>query len=88
MGRVVDRYGRKKLIGPSLVVTLVTGAVTPFMPNLYLVIACSFVLGFCYNGVETQVRLYIKQFLTGFLFVFYYIMFYSLFVGFCQSMKI
>ena len=61
IGNVSDRYGRKAPILPGVVVTLVVGLVNPFMPNVYLIVACSFILGFCYTAVETQSSILLSE---------------------------
>ena len=61
VGQVADTYGRKWPLLPSVVVTLVTGVLNPFMPYIYLVAVCCFVLGFCYPGVETQASILLSE---------------------------
>ena len=38
-----------------------TGLVNPFMPNVYLVVLCSFILGSCYTAIETQASILLVE---------------------------
>ena len=60
-GLIADRYGRKKCIFPSVAMIFIVALITPFMPNIYLVILCRFIIGFFFPGACIQAFILISE---------------------------
>lgn len=63
IGKLADAYGRRKFIFLGVAAVLTTGCVTPFMPNIYLVIACRFVIGFFFFSSRIQSYIMLSEFI-------------------------
>ena len=62
LGCVGDKYGRKFIIFPSVVTTIVLGFLTSFLKNVYLVIICRFVIGFFNPGAMLQSFILVSEY--------------------------
>jgi len=61
LGSLADRYGRRKLIIPSVAVSLLMVLACPFMPTIHLVVFFRLVIGFVYPGVSVQVQILLAE---------------------------
>lgn len=61
LGVICDTYGRKIVLTVSMTVVLVVGFLSTFMPNLYLFIACRFIIGFFLPGTNVQIFIIITE---------------------------
>ena len=57
LGYCADNYGRKITVTIPTTVVLVVGLVSIFMPNLYLLVVCRFIIGFFIPGTTSQLYL-------------------------------
>lgn len=61
LGFCADNYGRRVTVIISVTATLITGFVSIFMPNLYLLVACRFIIGFFIPGTFSQMFILITE---------------------------
>lgn len=54
LGWVSDNYGRKIVIFPGYLTIMSVGFLASFSPNIYILIICRFILGFCLPGTAIQ----------------------------------
>lgn len=62
LGYVGDKYGRKVLLFPSLIVMLVVGFISSFLASIYLIIVCRFIAGFFIPGILVQGNILLSEF--------------------------
>ena len=61
LGWIGDKYGRKFLIFPSFTITVLVGYISSFLPNIYLIVGCRFIIGFFVYGTITQGYILISE---------------------------
>ena len=61
LGYCADNYGRKITLIVSFTVVMITGFVSIFMPNLYLLVVCRFIIGFFSPGAFSQMSILITE---------------------------
>ena len=61
LGWVGDQYGRKVVLTPSVIGILLLGFISAHLPNIYLIIACRFLIGFFVPGVQIQVFILLSE---------------------------
>lgn len=62
LGWFSDKYGRKKVMYPAIITTFILGFVTPFIPNIYAIIAVRFCIGFLNPGATLQCFILISEY--------------------------
>ncbi|XP_066928970.1 organic cation transporter-like protein [Clytia hemisphaerica] len=65
LGWLADNYGRKTVLFPSLFITLLIGAISPFVPNIFIFIGCRFVVGLFLPGTALQMFIIISELVGG-----------------------
>ncbi|XP_057314092.1 solute carrier family 22 member 3-like [Hydractinia symbiolongicarpus] len=61
LGWVADNYGRKIVLFPCMVMVILIGFVTSFVPNITLFILCRFAVGFFTPGTSVQMFILISE---------------------------
>ena len=61
-GAVADRYGRRITFLPTFAMILLLGFVSPFVDNVYVIIAFRFCIGFAYPSIAIQATVLITEF--------------------------
>ena len=61
LGWIGDKYGRKILIFPSFTIMMLFGFISSFLPNIYLIVGCRFIIGFFFYGTITQGYILISE---------------------------
>ena len=61
LGWLADNYGRKAVLFPSMLVCLIVGAVSPFIPHIGVFIACRFFVGLVLPGTALQMFIIISE---------------------------
>ena len=54
LGKLADSIGRKNVLFTSLAILILVGGVSALVPNIYLFIACRFLVGVCYAATLGQ----------------------------------
>ena len=62
MGWISDRYGRKVVIMPCVILSSVLALISPFIPSVYVLILCRFLIGFVFPGVLLQATILITEY--------------------------
>ena len=62
IGWIADRHGRKRVIMPCVIVTFVLGFISPFIPNVYVLVLFRFIMGFAFPGVLVQTAILLTEY--------------------------
>ena len=61
-GAVSDRFGRRVALLPSLMTIFLLGFASPFVTNMYVVVAFRFLIGFAFPSFLTQAQILVAEF--------------------------
>ena len=61
LGAVGDKVGRKGLMFPAFTAYILFAFICSFLPNIYAIVFCRFVIGFCLHGTSTQAYILISE---------------------------
>ena len=62
LGWIGDKYGRKTILFPSIIVSILAGFITSFLQNIYLIVLLRFIIGFFNPGSTLQSFILISEY--------------------------
>lgn len=62
LGWVTDKFGRRKVLLPSVTIILTVGLITAFLPSVYLIILARFIVGSFGTGTTLQEFILLSEF--------------------------